>query len=230
MFDSDFASSPRRSFLGRLAGGAAALLAGSAGVAAAMPASSPISPSLADDDEWLKHLHGQYRQFFDATSFNEGFGEYFAFNWTKTMKDTYKLANADVCAVIGLRHFSIGPAFNDMLWKKYKLGEFFKINDPKSKMASTRNFMNSEATGDLMFAGASIGEQVKNGAVVTVCNLATTVLSGMAAKAAGLTMTPDAAYKEWTTNMLPGCYLVPSGVLAVHRAQKAGNCSYCYAG
>ena len=229
MLPFDPSTSPRRSFLGRLAGGAAALVAGGATVAAAEPPNADWAP-LAVDDEWLAKLHGQYRQFFDATSYNDGFPMYYAFNWAKTMKDTYKASNADVCVVIGLRHMGIGPAFKDTIWQKYKFGEFFKINDPKTKALSLRNFMNSEATGDLMFAGSSVGEQVKNGAVVTVCNLATTVLSGMAAKAAGLTVKPEDAYKEWAANLLPGCYLVPSGVLAVHRAQKAGNCSYCYAG
>jgi intracellular sulfur oxidation DsrE/DsrF family protein len=227
MIPFDPSTSPRRSFLGRMAGGAAALLAGGAGVAAA----EPLVPSpVTLDDEWLSKLHGQYRQYFDATDHNDVFPLYYAFNWAKTMKDTYKASNADVCAIIGLRHMGIAPAFKDNIWQKYKLGVFFKINDPKTKAPSVRNFMNSEAAGDLMFPGSSIGEQVKNGAVVTVCNLATTVLSGMAAQAAGLSVKAEDAYKEWAANLLPGAYLVPSGVLAVHRAQKAGSATYCYAG
>lgn len=222
-------AAPRRSFLGQLAGGAAAVLAG-AGAAAAAPVLGDDGTFAQADEEWLKKVHGTYRQYFDATEFNGGFPEYYAFNWAKTMKDTYKVGNAEVCAVIGLRHMGIGPAFKDSLWAKYKLGAFFKVDDPKSKMASVRNFMNSEAQGDIMFPGSSIAAQVQNGAVVTVCNLATTILSGMAATAAGLTIKPEDAYAEWKAALLPGCYLVPSGVLAVHRAQKAGNCTYCYAG
>jgi len=226
MFSFDSAT-PRRSFLGRLAGSAAVLLAGGPAVAAAATRSGESLATL--DDEWLAKLHGQYRQFFDATDFNDGFPVYYAYNWWKTMKDTYKASNADITAVIGLRHFGIAPGFNDNIWKKYKLGEFFKINDPKTKAPSVRNFMNSEAQGDLMFAGASIAEQVKNGAVVTVCNLATTIISQKAAEAAGLKMTPADAHKEWAANLLPGAYLVPSGVLAVHRAQNPGKCTYCAA-
>jgi hypothetical protein len=88
--------------------------------------------------------------------------------------------------------------------------------------------MNSEAPGDVVFPGSSMGKQVADGAVITVCNLATTIFSGLAMTAAGLKMKPEEAYNEWTANLLPGAYLVPSGVLAVHRAQKAGNCSYCF--
>jgi hypothetical protein len=228
MFDIDSSSAPRRSFLGRLAGGAAALLAGGVSVAAAAPriAAEPF----ALEDEWLQKLHGQYRQFFDATSFNDAFPLIFAYNWAVTMRYTYKVQNPEVTPVVGLRHQGIAPAFNDAIWKKYKLGEFFKITDPKTKLPATRNFANSAAAGDLHFPGAAVSELVKNGAVVTVCNLATTIMSGMAATAAGLNMKSEDAYKEWTANMLPGTYLVPSGVLAVHRAQKVGNCSYCFAG
>jgi hypothetical protein len=182
------------------------------------------------EDEWLQKLHGQYRQFFDATSFNDAFPLIFAYNWAVTMRYTYKVASSEVTPVVGLRHMGIAPAFNDAIWKKYKFGEFFKINDPKTRLPATRNFANSAAAGDLNFPGAALSELVKNGAVVTVCNLATTILSGMVANAAGLNVKPEDAYKEWAANMLPGTYLVPSGVLAVHRAQKAGNCTYCFAG
>jgi hypothetical protein len=143
------------------------------------------------------------------------------------MKDTYKLQNSDITAVIGLRHFAIAPAFKDVIWQKYKLGEFFKITDPKTKAAAVRNFMNSEAAGDILFPGSSIDRQVATGAVVTVCNLATLALSGMTASAAGLTVTPAQAYEEWKANLVPGCVLVPSGVLAVNRAQAEGKCTYC---
>jgi intracellular sulfur oxidation DsrE/DsrF family protein len=217
----------RRTFIGALAGSAVSLLTAEAALAAP---GSAAREAVLQGEEWLRHLHGGYRQYFDAVTFNDAFPLYYAFNWWQTMKAAYQLSNADICQVIGLRHLAIAPAFKDTVWKKYKLGEFFKINDPKTKAPAVRNFTNSEAPGDLSFAGSSIGQQVANGAVVVVCNLATTVLSGMTAKAAGLSMTAEEAYAEWKASLLPGCYLVPSGVLAVHRAQKTGGCTYCFAG
>ncbi len=229
MNEPDHILSPRRTFLGTLAAGAATLVAGAAAPVAAMAPDAGVL-TLQQADAWLGKLHGQYRQFFDAVSFNDGFPLYFPFTWSQTMQATYKPSGADLCPVIGLRHMGIGPAFNDAIWAKYKLGEFFKVNDPKTGKPATRNFMNSEAAGDVRFPGSSLGKQIAGGAVVTVCNVATTVLSGMAADAAGLKMSADAAYKEWVAGLIPGCNLVPSGVLAVHRAQKPGNCTYCYAG
>ena len=221
----------RREFLGRMAAGSAALLVTGAGVAcAAPPPQTADAGMLAGDGEWLSKLHGTHRQYFDVTSWNDGFGQLYALNWTKTMKETYGVGNDDLCAVVGLRHFGIAPAFSDSIWEKYKLGEFFKINDPKTKQPSVRNFAYHETEGDFMFPDAGLGRLIPDGAVVTVCNLATTAVSGMSAGAAGLSMTPEAAYEEWTANLLPGCYVAPSGVLAVSRAQTAGQCTYCYAG
>jgi intracellular sulfur oxidation DsrE/DsrF family protein len=42
-------------------------------------------------------------------------------------------------------------------------------------------------------------------------------------------MAPDAAKKEWLAHIIPGTTVVPSGVLALGRAQEKG-CTYCYAG
>ena len=65
------------------------------------------------------------------------------------------------------------------------------------------------------------------GVIMTACNMALTVLSGMVAPKAGASA--DEAKKEWTANLLPGVHLAPSGVYAVNRAQEAG-CTYCNGG
>lgn len=217
----DAGAQPRRGFLGSMAGGVAALLVASPSDVHAEPLAAP--------DDWIGKIHGDHRQYFDAVEYADAFPLYYAFNWAKTMRETYNLNNQQVCAVIGFRHGGIAPCFGDAIWAKYKLGEFFKINDPKTGKPATRNFLNSTAAGDLNFPGSDLGTQLRNGAVAVACNLATTILSGMVAKAAGLTITPEAAYKEWVAGMVPGVMLVPSGVLAVHRAQAIGKCTYCAA-
>jgi hypothetical protein len=223
--------SERREFLGRVAVGSAGLLvAGAASACAAAPPQATTAGTLPGDGEWLSKLHGAHRQYFDVVSWNGGFGQIYALNWSKTMKEAYGLTDSDLTPVIGLRHFGIAPAFNDMIWEKYKLGAFFTINDPKTKQPSVRNFAYDETDGDFMLPGAGLAKQIPTGTVVTVCNLATTALSGMTASAAGLSITPAEAYEEWKANLKPGCYLAPSGVLAVNRAQEVGGCTYCFAG
>lgn len=224
-------SSRRREFLSRAAAGSAVLLVAGAGTACAAPASEPSGQAmLPGDGEWLSKLHGAHRQYFDVTSWNDGFGQVYAVNWASSMKSTYGLTDADVCAVIGMRHMGIAPAFNDTIWAKYKFGEFFRITDPKTKQPSVRNFAYTATDGDFPLPGVGLSTQIPAGAVVTVCNLATTVLSGATAAAAGVGVSPEEAYEEFKANLQPGCHLVPTGVLAVNRAQSAGDCTYCYAG
>jgi intracellular sulfur oxidation DsrE/DsrF family protein len=66
------------------------------------------------------------------------------------------------------------------------------------------------------------------GVTFVVCNVAHTILSGMLGQKMG--MSADAARAEWEKGLIPGFTLVPSGVLAVNRAQEMGKCTYCYAG
>lgn len=230
MFDADV-SAARRHFLGRAAAGSAALLvAGSGAAGASVPPQGSTLGVLPADGEWMTKLHGAHRQYFDIISWNSGFGQAYARNWANSMKSTYGLQDADVCAVIGLRHMGIAPAFSEAIWQKYRFGTFFNIIDPKTKAPATRNYAYHEAEGDYPLPGAALNTQIAAGAVVTVCNLATSVLSRLAANAAGLSNTPEEAYEDFKAHLQPGCYLVPTGVLATHRAQVAGNCTYCFSG
>jgi hypothetical protein len=63
------------------------------------------------------------------------------------------------------------------------------------------------------------------GAVIGVCGYALRVLTSGTAANAGVT--PAAALEEWTSSLVRGFYVVPSGVMAVGRAQEVG-CTYCH--
>ncbi len=217
---------PRREFIQRLAGGTAILAAGTLAVACAAPAATPVAP--ADDEPWLKPLTGKHKQVFDAPKVNDAFPLMFAAGYIQTMNDTYKLKPGDVSAFIVFRHFAAPLGLMDEVWKKYKIGKMLGIMDPATKQPSERNFVWKPKAGDMMNTDASADKMVvAPGVVIGVCNFAITVLSGMAAKGAGVT--PEVALKEWTAAVIPGAMLVPSGVLAVGRAQEHG-CTYCFAG
>jgi hypothetical protein len=217
-------STHRRAFLGGVAVGALSLaMPGIAGEELRAEESAlPESP-----DAWLSLIKGQHKQYFDATSVNDGFSFAYAMNYLDTMTSTYKIPDSQVTAVVGLRHFSIPLAFNDDIWRKYKLGELVKVNDPATKAPALRNPYYHPKEGELMFPGMAIDKISSRGGVITCCNVALTVLSAHAAEAAGLPK--DKARAEWVAGLLPGVHVVPSGVLAVGRAQEKG-CSYCYAG
>jgi hypothetical protein len=217
-------TTPRRGFLGRLTAGTMAMM----GVAAAAPSALEAESFLGSPaDEWLNGLTGTYRQFFDAVSVNEGFPFSFAMTFMNTIGETYKVADKDINAVVGLRHFAIPLAFNNDIWAKYKLGEMFKVNDPVTKAPAVRNPYAYAKEGELLFPGMAFEKIQARGAIFTVCNVALTVLSGMAAGFAG--QPKESAKQDWLSGMFKGVNVVPSGVFAVNRAQKKG-CTYCYAG
>ena len=213
------ASTHRRAFLGGVAVGALSL------AVPTIAGAEELTPP--DADAWLALVKGQHKQYFDATSVNDGFAFAYAMNYIDTMTSTYKIPDSQVTPVVGLRHFSIPLAFNDDVWRKYKLGELVKLNDPATKAPALRNPYFHPKAGELMFPGMAIEKLTARGAVITCCNVALTVLSAHAAEAAGLPK--DKAKAEWVAGLLPGVHVVPSGVLAVGRAQEKG-CSYCYAG
>lgn len=227
--------SDRRTFLGHVTVGALALAAApviASPLAALELESNPreIARSLRLspgpwDERWLTRLTGKHRQFFDAVTYNDGWAFAFAMNFLNLYNQVENVPDASLNAVVGLRHMSAPLALNDAMWSKHKLGEFLKIDDPSTKAPAVRNIYAEE--GRAAVPGAAQGTLAKRGVGFTMCNVALTVLSGMAGKGAGVA--PDAAAKEWAANLLPGVTLVPVGVMAVNKGQEKG-CTYCFAG
>jgi len=218
----------RRAFLAKLATGSAAVAAG--GLALNLMASEAQGEPLAfnaQSDDWLDKIKGTHKQFFDGVTINDGFALGFAFNFLNANNETYKLPDSQLTAVVGLRHFAAPIGFTDEIWAKYKLGEFFKVMDPGTKQPLTRNMYYHAREGELLLPGMAIEKLMARGVIVTVCNVALTVLSMLTSKSAGVT--PEVAKKECTAGLIPGTHLVPAGVLAVNRAQEKG-CTYCSAG
>ena len=217
----------RRGFLQRLAAAAVALTAtgwgalhaqGSTSRAAARPGTLP------KDDAWVGRIRGKHRQVIDAVTANDGFAAAYAANIVDGYKATHKVANANITPVIVFRHFAMPLVLNDELWAKYKIGEFLKINDPKTNAPATRNPFKDNVP---LHEGMTYVSMAQGPYVIVACNLALTVLSSMMANNAGVTA--EQAKQEWTAGVIPGVALAPSGVYAVSRAQENG-CQYCYGG
>jgi intracellular sulfur oxidation DsrE/DsrF family protein len=215
--------SARRDFLAQIGASTVALLA-----TPALLRAESVLPGASFDDKWLDNLKGKNRQYFDATAVNSGWVLGYAMNWMDTMKATYGTTDKDLNAVIGLRHFGIPIAYTDPIWAKYKLGEFAGITDPATKAPATRNIFYNSKPGDVPFPDMAIEKLQPRGVTFVVCNVAHTVVSGILGQKVGVA--PDVAKAEFEKGLIPGFTLVPSGVLAVHRAQEKGKCTYCYAG
>ena len=222
-------SSNRRSFLGTIAAGAATLgvstLAKPFQLAAEIPPA--ISPADAKSFEmWLSKIKGKHKQVFDCMMPDNGF----ALAWSRIFLMTNKAVGVpenDCAVVLVLRHDSIPFAMEDRLWAKYKFGELFKVNDGATNAPSARNMFWKPKPNELPIPGMGVNELLESGVLVGVCDMALTFYSKHVAQS--MKIDADECKKDWVSGVFPGIEIVPSGVLAVNRAQEHG-CTYCWAG
>ena len=223
----------RRKFLTTLATSAAA--AGLAviptlDIRAEDQVSDPL-PADGDPDAWFNQVKGKHRIVYDTTAPHE----IFPFAWSRVFLVTNEATGtpAKDCSVVNvLRHFAIVFAFDHSIWEKYKLGEAFKFDDPKTNMPAKRNIFWKPAAGDFKlpaFGEVKIGinELQADGVMFCVCGAAMSILT---AKMAGqMNLKAEDVLNEWKAALLPDIQVVPSGVWAVGRAQEHG-CKYCFVG
>lgn len=221
------AATPRRSFLGRLAAGTAAL-----GLTAITPLTacaaektdSTASDTAAKSAEWPGTIKGKHKQLVDAFAFNQGFPLAFAY----TFLLPYPASDAGAAsAVVVLRHEAFPLALTDAIWAKYKIGKTFNIIDPSTKAPAERNAFYHATPGSLAVDDMAIDKLMARGTIFGACNVALHILSGKLAANAGVSA--EAAAKEWTAGIIPGITVIPSGTWGVNRAQEAG-CTYCAGG
>ncbi len=214
-------STPRRDFLGTLA--TAAAVTGMSGLLPRelLAASPPTPVSDAQLEAWFKRMTGKHRIVFDAPMPNSGMPAIWPRVYLNTIEASYPGEGAS--AMVILRHDGLPLSMKDEVWAKYSLGELFHINDGN---APAKRNPYASITG-LPIPGLGIAELLKGGVLVGACDVALTVYSAGAAQKMG--MDPAAVKREWVAALLPGVQVVPSGVLAVGRAQELG-CAYCFAG
>lgn len=218
----------RRNFLGTLLASAsvgAAALSLPLQLGNAKESSAP-TPDNSDFEKWLGKIKGKHRQLFDSPSPHNGL----PLAWARVFVMTNVAAGVDekdVTAVVVLRHDSISLGLDNRIWDKYNFAEMFKITDMMTNTVLKQNPFWEPKEGSLPLPGMSIDQLQKSGVLFGICDMALTVFS----KAVGEKMKVDPAEvkKDWVSGIFPGIQIVPSGVLAVNRAQEHG-CTYCYAG
>ena len=225
--------SNRREFLGTIATGAAALgfttltpsLTAFAGEANFNPAVT------GDPEDIFKKITGKRRVVFDSTQPHE----IMPFAWPRVFLMTNAATGTqekDCSVLVVLRHASIGYAFEDWVWEKYKFGEVFKAEDPATKEPAKRNPFWKPKPGAFVIPGfgevpIGIDQLQASGVQFCVCNAAMTVYSTVIGQ--GMNMKGEDIKKDWEKGLLPGITPVPSGVWALGRAQEK-QCAYIFAG
>jgi hypothetical protein len=223
----NFAPTPRRGFLARMAGAVAAVTAGSAlprELAADQRQTSP-------NDRWLDGLSGTHRCLFDFPQHGDGLPLIHILNYLNTYKSAYGVPASSVNAV-GTFYgppgvpASIPLAWNDVVWAKYKIGEVLSLTDPATKAPSKRNMFYRPRSGDpVLFGGAMAAAGIENlqrmGVLFLMCNNAfqawISFLSGSGTKGNAAEIERDIR-----ANLVPGVVTVPAMVIAIEKAQGKG--------
>lgn len=222
-----FSLPPRRKFFTRLAKVASLL-----GIATLTPGlklqAHPTTEfrDTSDLEAWFNKMNGKHKMVFDAVTANEGFQVIWAHIFLET-NNQEGVADNELGVMVVLRNKAIALALEDRLWKKYKLGKFFKINDKTTGAPADRNLFHDPAEGEMPDPGMTIKKLLARNVMFCVCEKAMAINSKQVGRNMGLD--PTEVEREWSAGLIPGIRAVPSGVLALNRAQERGA-SYCYAG
>ncbi len=219
----------RRSFLSQLGTGAttvlgAALVGGAATLKAQSTGAARPQPTRHAQDAWFDDIPGQHRLLLDTTT-PEGLGNglLYANNFLTSSQTGYGLKDSDSAVIIVARHFATVFAYNDSIWAKYgpAMSQRINFNDPQTKQPAKINAYNSAAAAAaLPSMGNTLDAVSKRGVHFAVCQMATRFFAGGIAQATG--GNADAVYKELESNLVPNSHMVPSGIVALSRAQEHG--------
>lgn len=206
--------SSRRGFLasvGALAGTAALL----PGVAAAGPTAQG-----GWDMSWLDRLTGKHKQVFDFSDMDIGL--VVVKNWLDAWESVYGLKHPDVNVVVGIGGHAFAVNASDELYRKYPIGEQWKVTDPDTGKPALRSpFLDGGKAGPFM--GAGVRPLQARGAIFWMCNNALMAVAGRLA--AAVRRPQPEVYQELKAGLNPGVILVPAHTMLIGLCQERG-CSY----
>ena len=198
------------------------------GLGSALPATSANAATgdPTDFTRWLDSISGKQRVVLDVREPYDGMAIAWAWVYLFTGTQAYGIKESDLGTVMVLRHNAIPFVLEDSMWKKYKLGEYFKINDPKTSAPAVRHpYYTTPVDADV--ADMTLKSHIDRGVKVTACDMAIHYYSGKIASAQGLKH--DDVKAEWMAATLPKIAHAPSGVVACQGAVAKG-CAYVFAG
>jgi hypothetical protein len=227
----------RRSFIGKAAIGFATFGAVSAPADAQLVYKS-TDWNVAEFDRLIKN-RARVKQVFDETQIGGG---RFLNNIKNSLNGLQFGFNipAEQIKILSAMH---GPAnmlnFDDYVWKKYRIGEWLKVDDPLTGQPAVRNtFLVSKSGPDFQFASqdpndensffqdASIQALQARKVQFLCCHTATEEQARLLIKQYGLTQQPEAIVKDLLAHTIPGVLIVAAMVSAIALLQSEGHYSY----
>ena len=208
----------RRSFLARMSALSAASLFGGPARAHAitLPNESPW------DLSWLDGMKGKHKQVFDLGGRKldpEHNALQVVRNYLNAHHDVYGLDYPNVNTIVGITSDAFPLNASDDIWKKFLIGERWKITDPATNAPATRNiFLDLPMTGAK--GPANIRAMLDRGTAFWQCNNA---LDGVVSTLAEATKRrADELKPEIVAGLLPHVKLVPAHTMLIGLAQEHG--------
>jgi hypothetical protein len=229
----------RRSFLGNVGTGVAAIttLAGSLASADTGLVYQHADWKFADFNALLK-FKGRAKQMYDVHPVNGG-------DFLSIVKNSMNGFHfgfgipADEIKIVAAMH---GPAnmlnFDDSMWAKYKIGERLKIQDPTTDKPAVRNifFPKKNPTGSSdpndrssIYQDFGIEALLPRGLQLLSCHNATEAQVLGIIKQNSLKESVEEIVHDLQTHTLPGVIIVPTMVSAISMLQSEGHFSYIMA-
>ncbi len=226
----------RRTFVAGLTAGVAALAAGSKANAQLVYRHSEWK---AEDFNRLVNTPAHVRQVYDVTGIEHGLFLNAIKNSLNGLQFGFDVPASQIQIIAALH----GPAntinYDDYIWSKYKIGEWLKVEDPKTGNAAERNiFYRSKADKDLHYASedpndenslyqdTSVEALQSRGVKFLSCH---TALEEQARALVGrlkLSSSPEDVVKDFMAHKLPGVLIVPSMVASLALLQNRGHYAY----
>jgi intracellular sulfur oxidation DsrE/DsrF family protein len=138
-----------------------------------------------------------------------------------------------------------GPAnmlnMDDYVWKKYQVGEWFKVTDPETGKAAERNIFypskhslkyasESPDSPDSLYQDTSIQALQHRGVKFLCCHTAVEEQARKLIHLRGLSQKPEEIAEDWLTHVYPGVMVVAAQVAAIALLQTEGHYSYITVG
>ncbi len=199
---------------------------------AAPPAAPQVAPQAQSnyDMTWASRVTGKYRMAFDAPEVKDGISLHQARSFLAGYAQVYGLKDADLSAVLIIRHAAVPMVLGDALWDDGAFGEKEKLKDPVTGEPTKRNpFINIPAGAQhaLSWPDGALDNLMARGVIVLACDLALGNVAGQIAARKKIPRTD--ARQLITDHILPGVVRMPSGIFATCHAQGVG-CGLMYAG
>lgn len=136
-----------------------------------------------------------------------------------------------------------GPAnmlnYSDYVWQKYRIGEWVKVNDPKTGEPAVRNIFYPSSAGtslkytsddpdspDSLYQDSSIRGLQARGVRFLSCHSSNEEAARALVKQNGLSAQPEEVVKDIQAHVLPGVLIVPALAGALAFLQCEGHYSY----